>query len=267
MNKYIDKSIENNIDNNNNDAKLTYNWNKMYPREFVSSMAEHSAEIVGLWARCWCYLAISKPAWVKSADQAAWARMLGIDKHQVKNFMNYIQDNFNCVSVKTQIIDYNKIYYSVCDEWYAREEKTRKNSAARMRRHRKQSSLALNRVSFLEKIINIYHPKKAIIQLTMARNEFIRYMRDCSRSHKMSEDKIAAEKAGAELIMQYIKYLEKTPEWNESDGKYLLGIGNLIKSRVWEVDDVFIKLNELENTSLNGEGKSRETLKNVLVDL
>ena len=228
-------------------------FQRFEPARFLSIMHQHSNKIIGMWFRVWCTLSLSKTRWTFKGDLDAWCRVLGENKAETRKFINYSKDHIPDLLVLSEFSQKEAATFTMIDEYYSIKEDIAETRRVRARKFTR-SDLIKNRAEIKAEILKAYHPKKINIQPSMFENNFVQVMRDASRDLITSDHKIEKEREQLAVILNHIKFLETTDEWDE-DGRFLLGLGRYFQSRQWEYDERF----------LNKEPASKSK-KNVIAD-
>lgn len=94
--------------------------------------------------------------------------------------------------------------------------------------------LTPHRLELFEKIQQAYHPDRAYIQIPSAMNAFNHECTSVSIQYKPIKAKRNAIEGMVNKLLDYISHVKTTDVWNREGGKYLPGIGNLIRSGKWK---------------------------------
>jgi len=82
-----------------------------------------------------------------------------------------------------------------------------------------------------------YHPERKDLQPFIAAREFKKMVVGYIRDKKKDKIEVSFDEAITKVstkIYKYLKYLKTQSIWTREGGKYLLGFGNLLLSRLWE---------------------------------
>ncbi len=85
------------------------------------------------------------------------------------------------------------------------------------------------------KIKDLYHDDKKDLQPVVARKEFNKIIDEATANRPAGVSVNEAALSQVQLIINYINKLKDDPVWNKNGGIFLLGFGNMIKKRPWEV--------------------------------
>ena len=240
----------------------TLPWQKMYINRAISLLQEHSNKQAGMWFKLWCTLSNSKTRWTKETTLDVWSRILGEDKHTTRKFMTYLQDKFQDMKVISSLNGSNEPMFKVVDEYYKLVSSESEAKAKKSRRFKTDSLLHQNRLKMFKEIQDSYHPNRNTCQVTTAKNEFFRVMRDTSRTQTDSRKKILMEKETTKKILSYVSWLSTTEEW-EDEGVFVQGFGNFMKGRPWEYDT----RQSSDNNTNSNNGYSRDLDKQKLISI
>lgn len=80
-----------------------------------------------------------------------------------------------------------------------------------------------------------YHPSRRNQQPATAKRELSTILNEAVNGSMEKEAQKAAIDAKASQIVDFIKQMRTLPIWTRNDGKFLMGLGNFLTARGWEV--------------------------------
>lgn len=232
----------------------TLPWHKFYVDNFISTMHKFPNHIIGKWMRVFCTMAQSKERWSITGDLDKWSRIIAETNAVTKQFLNYVTDHFIDAEVKIQVLN-NKPVYTITDLHYL--DRCPNNNVVSLVDSNKRSSFSKNRFAMKEKILNAYHPDKLLGKNSRFKKEFVMVMQDASRGCKTVVERIEAERGKCIQILEHIKFLSNTPEWD--DPGLLPTLNDYFISRAWvpppkvipsmkkRIADILVEESELSN--------------------
>ena len=206
----------------------TLPWHKFYVDNFISTLHQFPNHIIGKWMRVFCTMAQSKDRWSITGDINEWSRIIAETPAVTRQFLNYVTDHFIDAEVKIQVVNSRPVY-TITDLHYL--DRCPNNNVVSLVDSKKRSSFSKNRFSMKEKILNAYHPDKLLGKNSRFKKEFTKVMQDASRGRKTLVERIEAERAKCIQILEHIKFLSKTPEWDDSG--LLPTLNDYFISRAW----------------------------------
>lgn len=168
---------------------------------------------------------------------ASWAMIIGCSEEKAEEFINYI-DKYDLAEV-----EYDEDVTITCRRMKkARLEKEK--SAERQRVYRAKPKKVVKktkptvipseerRANMLTELRKIYHPNRAGLQPTYQKTELNKIMIEASRQEAPA-NKGKVELKLFDKIKEYVSALKNTESW-DTEGRYIPGLGNFLKSRAWE---------------------------------
>lgn len=204
----------------------------------------HPAWMEGAWMRILRRLHFSDVTGTMTMDLASWARATGCSEDDTNILIEHLKKH-NIADVEEE--DGITI---VCRRMRKEVDKTEYNRQ-RQAKHRKsiveiecdkkkpvkrrKSSAETNKriVELLDKLRDGYHQEKAHMQPAGQQAELKKILAEATSGKRTAEDKELSENAIIERIISCMSDMKETKSWKDDDGKYVPGLGNFLKSRVW----------------------------------
>ncbi len=206
----------------------TLPWHKFYVDNFISTMHKFPNHIIGKWMRVFCTMAQNKQRWTITGDIEEWSRIIAENNATTKQFLNYVIDHFIDAEVRIKMVDHKQVY-TITDLHYV--ERNPNDKVMSLLNVSKRSDFTKNRAAMMDKILNAYHPEKLLGQNSRFKKEFTKVMQEVSKGGKTLAGKIETEREKCIQILEHIKFLSKTPEWEEPS--LLPTLNDYFISRAW----------------------------------
>jgi len=173
-------------------------------------------------------MAQNKNRWSITGDINEWSRIIAETQAVTKQFLNYVTDHFIDAEVKIKVVNSRPVY-TITDLHYL--DRCPNDNVVSLVESNKRSTFTKHRFAMKEKILRAYHPDKLLGKNSRFKKEFTKVMQEASRGRKTLGERIAAERAKCVHILEHIKFLSKTPEWE--DPGLLPTLNDYFISRAW----------------------------------
>lgn len=189
-------------------------------------MNGHPPDVIGWWSILVANLYINSINGKIELPLGELANLLNTTPAKTKYLIEYLQNKeIACVTTKEKIYGTQRILLITItsNQKYFSENNCK--------------STRIRREEWFDEIKQTYHPAKATKQPRIAIKEYLRLLINASKNTTTRKDAISAELRLHKKILDYIDFLKHTPEW-ENGGKFLLGLGNFLISKQWEIQTI-----------------------------
>lgn len=218
-------------------SRLT--WSKWFWDAHSKRWRGHPLWMEGAWMRVLEQLHSSRKTGSMTRPVSSWAMIIGCSEEDADEFIHHI-DKYDLAE-----IEYDEDVTITCrrmkkaalekEKTAERQRKFRSKPKPAKKIKKKKPALPTSeerRSNMLEELRKMYHPNRAGLQPSIQKTELNKIMISASRTEApANKGKIEVELF--EKIKKHVEGLKETEVW-DSEGRFVPGLGNFLKSRSWE---------------------------------